>query len=72
LTTAGPFGTAILIAHGTEEPKSWPALILFGLGMTVVINIVQPATRVLGEALSKEIRKRTGLDREGEGEGEST
>jgi hypothetical protein len=71
LTTAGPFGTAILIAHETGQPKSWPALILFGLGMTVVINVVQPTTRALGDALSNEIRKRAGLDR-GEGDEEST
>lgn len=70
LTTAGPFGTAILIAHETGQPKSWPALILFGLGMTVVINVVQPTTRALGDALSNEIRKRAGLDREGVGEGD--
>jgi hypothetical protein len=72
LTTAGPFGTAILIAHETGQPKSWPTLIFFGLGMTVVINIVQPTTRALGDALSNEIRKRAGLDREGEGDEEST
>ncbi len=64
LTTAGPFGTAILIAHETGQPKSWPALILFGLGMTVVINVVQPTTKAFGEALSNEILKRAGLVRE--------
>jgi hypothetical protein len=72
LTTAGPFGTAILIAHETGQPKSWPALILFGLGMTVVINVVQPTTKAFGDALSNEIRKRAGLVAEREKEEESS
>lgn len=65
LAPAGHFGTAVLIAHQVGE-TSLPVLILFGTGMTVVINILQPTTKAFGDALAERIR-RWGLADKGAG-----
>jgi hypothetical protein len=66
LTTAGPFGTAIVITQQTGQKFSLPVLFLFGTGTTVIVNVLHPATKAFGEAIANRIRRWGLLDKDEE------
>jgi hypothetical protein len=66
LTTAGPFGTAIVVMQQTGQKFSLPVLILFGTGMTVIVNVLHPTTKAFGEAIANRIRRWGLLDKDAE------
>jgi hypothetical protein len=66
LSTAGPFGTAILISQQAGQKLSMPALILFGTGVTVIVNVLHPTTKAFGEAIASRIRRWGLLDKDTE------
>jgi hypothetical protein len=66
LTTAGPFGTATVIMQQTGQKVSLPVLILFGTGITVIVNVLHPATKAFGEVIANRIRRWGLLDKDAE------
>jgi hypothetical protein len=57
VNSVGPFGTAVLLAHEVGGGISLPSLVLFGAGMTVAVNILQPTTRAFGDVIADRIRR---------------
>lgn len=61
LKTVGPFVTGMVLAHEASPQMTMPFLLLYGTGMTVVVNIVQPVSGAFGDAVAYRIRRWGGL-----------